>query len=172
MSVKAALKQRPKDAEPVIRAELQQLEDKQVWHPVHRKCLTKSQRMAVLRSSMFMKDKYTAEGAFAKFKERLVAGGDGQDKSLYTDLLSPTAATSSVFTVAAIAAWEQGAVLVVDIGGAFLNADLSGTGVIVHMKLDPTMTIVPEYAEFVEEDGSLTVQLDKALYGTVEAARL
>ena len=86
-------------------------------------------------------------------------------------------ATENVFASTAIAAKEGRTVVIVDIGGAFLNADLRQTGVIVHMTLDPTMTaiilhIVPEYAKFVENDGTLTVELDRALYGTVEAASL
>jgi hypothetical protein len=38
---------------------------------------------------MFLKDKYLASGAFDRFKARLVAGGDMQDKSLYEELSSP-----------------------------------------------------------------------------------
>ena len=91
---------------------------------------------------MFLKDKYLASGAFERFKSRLVAGGDQQDKGLYDDLSSPTVATSSVLTIAAIAAKEGRKVIAIDIGGAFLNADMSPTGIDVHMssmliQLDP-----------------------------------
>jgi hypothetical protein len=76
MSVKAAMRDRPKDALPVIESELQQMHDKLVWHGVHLRNLTKQQRKAIIRSSVFLKDKYLASGAFEKFKARLVAGGD------------------------------------------------------------------------------------------------
>ena len=59
-----------------------------------------------------------------------------QDNSLYESLSSPTAATTSVLTVAAIAAAEGREVVVIDIRGASLNADMSPTGVLVHMRLD------------------------------------
>ena len=126
---------------------------------------------------MFLKDKWTAEGIFKKFKARLVAGGDGLDKSLYDNLSSPTVATPSVMTIATIAAKEGRHVIVIDIGGAFLNTSLADTGMIVHMRLDKTMTavilrIMPHYAEYLEADGTMVVQLDKALYGTVEAGCL
>ena len=63
------------------------------------------------------------------------------DKSLYENLSSPTAATTSVLTVAAIAAAAEGRkVVVIDIGGAFLNADMTPTGVVVHMRLDRIMS--------------------------------
>ena len=89
---------------------------------------------------MFLKDKYLASGVFDRFKARLVAGGDMQDKSLYDDLSSPTAATSSVLSVAALAAKEGRKVVTVDIGGAFLNANMPETGLKVHMRLDKVMT--------------------------------
>lgn len=172
-----ALREREAEARPVINAELQQMVDKKVWHGVHARDLTRQQRAATIRSSMFLKDKYHASGAFDKFKARLVAGGDQQDRLLYDSLSSPTAATTSVLTIAAIAAAERRSVMTMDIGGAFLNADITSTGVHVHMRLDKLMSamlvqIAPEYEEFVEANGTIVVKLDKALYGCVEAAAL
>ena len=100
-----------------------------------------------------------------------------QDKSLYENLSSPTAATTSVLTVAAIAAAEGRKVVVIDIGRAYLNADMTPTGVVVHMRLDRIMTsmlikIDASYEKYLESNGSMVVQLDKALYGCVEASAL
>lgn len=177
MSVKKALKDRKDDATPVIMAELQQIYDKGVFHPVLIKNLTEAERGAIIRSSMFLKDKYLASGVFEKFKARLVAGGDGQDKELYDNLSSPTAHTTSVFVIAAIAAAEERSVMTIDVGGAFLNAPMEPTGIKVHMRLDKLMTsmllkIDSSYQEYVQSNGTLVVQLDKALYGCVEAAML
>jgi hypothetical protein len=177
ISVKAAMRERGAEATPVIFAEVEQMLKKGVWHGVHTKYLSAAQRRGIIRSSMFLKDKYLASGAFEKFKARLVAGGDQQDKDLYENLSSPCAATSSVLCVAAIAAAEERIVMTIDIGGAYLNVDLTKTGVIVLMRLDKIMTKVlvqldPSYQEFVEENGTCVVQLDKALYGCVEAAAL
>ena len=177
ISVRAAMKERPTEARPVILSELQQMLDKGVWHGVRLSHLTHAERKAIIRSSMFLKDKYFASGVFEKFKARLVAGGDQQDKGLYENLSSPTAATSSVLAAAAIAASEGRSAITIDIGGAFLNADIAPTGVKVHMRLDRMMTqllieIDASYKQFVEADGSMVVQLDKALYGCVEAAAL
>jgi len=49
MSVKAAMRIRPKEALPVIEAELQQMHDKSVWHGVHLRNLTKAQKRAIIR---------------------------------------------------------------------------------------------------------------------------
>ena len=76
ISVRMAMRDRPEEARPVIMAELQQMVDKRVWHAVHLGNLSEDQRKRVIRSSMFLKDKYLASGAFERFKARLVAGGD------------------------------------------------------------------------------------------------
>jgi predicted lactoylglutathione lyase len=177
ISVKAALRDRRDEATPVIMAELKQMLEKKVWHGVHTRTLTRNQRSAIIRSSMFLKDKYLASGAFERFKARLVAGGNQQDKGLYDDLSSPTVATSSVLAVAAIAAAEGRKVVAIDIGGAFLNADMSPTGIDVHMRLDRVMSSMliqldPSYETFREDNDTIVVRLDKALYGCVEASLL
>ena len=99
-----------------------------------------------------------------------------QDKTLYEDLSSPTAALMSVLLVCAIAAHEKRKTAKVDIGGAYLNADMM-TGIIVHMMLDKRMSemlvmIDDSYKKFLTSKGELCVRLDKALYGCVESALL
>ena len=64
-----------------------------------------------------------------------------------------------------------------DIGGAFLNADIASTCIKVHMRLnrvhtDMLVQIDPKHARFVEDRGNSLVLLDKALYGCVEATAL
>ena len=95
-------------------------------------------REKFLSSGEFKKLKARLAGEFEKLKARLVAGGDQQGKDLYDDLSAPTVSTCSVFTVLAIAAHEGRNAAVVDIGGAFLNAEMT-TGIDVHMRLDRTI---------------------------------
>lgn len=176
-TVREALREQPEEAAAVIKAELQQIVDKKVWHGVRTDTLTQDEKRAILPSSMFLKQKFTAAGELDKYKARLVAGGHRQDKSLYEDLASPTASLCSVFTTAAIAAQESRKVMTCDIGGAFLHCPIAPTGVTVRMALDKVMTrflleIAPEYSKFVRPDGTCIVELDRALYGTVEAAKL
>ena len=103
---------------------------------------------------MFLKEMFLANGDFEKLKARLVAGGDMQDRALYEDLSAPTASTCSVFTVLAIAAREQRHTAVIDIGGAFLHAEMTGD-VPVFMRLDTLMTRM-----LVELDGSYAKYTD------------
>ena len=125
---------------------------------------------------MFLKEKFLASDDFEKLKARLLAGGNQQDRDLYDDLSAPTVGTSSVFTLLSIAAHERRCITVVDISGAFLNADMT-TGLTVHMRLDRNMTdimikLAPEYRNYVDTKECVVVRLDKALYGCVESAAL
>jgi hypothetical protein len=140
VSMKAAIRERGEEARSVITAELAQLLDKQAWHGVHLKGLTKHERQSVIRSKMFLKDKLTATGVWERYKARLVAGGDMQDKTLYDNLSSPTASTTHVLSVAAIAACEGRKVMVIDIGGAFLHAKLSSGP---HRRCTPSSECAP-----------------------------
>ena len=156
--------------------ELLQQHTRGVFKPVLRKKLTPTQRRGIIRSSVFLKEKYSSTGVFEKLKSRLVAGGHMQDKSLYDDseMSSPTASLSSVYMVAAIAAAEGRSVATMDIGGAYLNADIKRD---VFMSLEPRMAtllsvMLPEYKPFINNDGTLVVQLKKALYGLVESSEL
>jgi hypothetical protein len=129
---------------------------------------------------MFVTEKFFPDGIFDKIKSRLVCRGDMQDRSLYSDndTSAPTADLSSVLSVAAIAACESRYVATCDIGGAFLNADMfKGQDRTVIVKLDPHITkmlveLKPDYRSFVGHNGGLYVELDKAMYGCIESARL
>ena len=176
ISVKEAFRTRGEDAKRVVVSELKQMLDKRVWVPVMGGKLSAMQRATTIRSSMFLKQKNNPNGSFLKLKARLVAGGDQQDKSLYEDLSSPTVSTSAVFSLLAIAAHEERRVAVVDISGAYLNADMA-LETPVHMRLDRTMAdliidIDPTYSKYTDARGGVTVHLKKALYGCVESSGL
>ena len=175
ITVNKALKKMPKAALREMYREMRQMLTKEVFEPRHRRRLPKPQLKSVIRSSMFLKEKYLATGEFDKLKARLVAGGNTQDKSLYEDVSSPTVSTQAAFMVAGIAALEGRHVATLDIGGAYLNADMSDHEVL--MRLDPKLAMIltklePSYEDFLDEDGTMIVKLKKALYGCVESAKL
>jgi hypothetical protein len=156
--------------------EIKQMLDKKVWHGVKISSLNHSQRRKIIRSKMFMKEKFLPNGVFDKLKARLVSGGDQQDRSLYGDVSSPTVSLSSVFMVAAIAAHFKRFVATADIGGAYLNAHMPSTSE-VYIRLDPIIAgmlieLDESYKEFLNLDGTIIVRLDKALYGCIESGKL
>ncbi len=70
------MKDKPEEARTAIVAERKQMLRLKVWHPVRYSDLSAAARKAILRTTMFLKEKFTADGLFEKLKPRLVAGGD------------------------------------------------------------------------------------------------
>ena len=82
-----------------------------------------------------------------------------------------------MLAVTYVANREGRSFVVMEIGDAFLNFDITSTGVKVHMRLDKVLTtmlvlVVPKHTKLVEEQGASVVQLEKALHGCVEATTL
>ena len=109
------------------------------------------QRKRVVRSFMFLKEKFDSGGLFEKLKARLVAGGNMQGRREYSsvDTSSPTACLSSLYLVVGVAAKERSVVATVDVGRASLKAKLERE---VIMSLEPRLATtlcdeLPEYAE-------------------------
>ena len=176
VTVSKGIKMYGKIATKSIKKELNDILKKSTWIPVK---LSKRELLEIadklIPSKMFLKEKFLPNGNFEKLKSRLVAGGHRQDRSLYPDVSSPTPQVSSVFTVAAIAAKEERKVRVMDIGNAYLNADLVGED--VYMKIDKDIAkilveIDPNYEQFKNDRHEIIVKLKKALYGCVQSSKL
>ena len=88
----------------------------------------------IIHSSLFLRDKLTIDGERDKIEARFVAGGNEQDRVFYGDISSPTVRTDSVLMIAVMAAWERRTVATMDIGGAYLNADMESPA--VHMRIN------------------------------------
>ena len=58
ITVKESLKSRGAEAVRVIKKELSQMLTKGVWTPVHLPALTKVERRSIIRSQMFLKEKF------------------------------------------------------------------------------------------------------------------
>ena len=164
-----------------VRKEYEGLRKKKAFTPIWWKSLTDSQKRKTLPSSCVVKHKHNSDGIFLKVKARLVVGGHRQDRSIYeeNDTASPTVNMTSIMLQAAIAARERRHVMTIDFVGAYLFADMptDPQGDPIHMKLDKINTSIlvktnPEYEEFVNEDGTIVVRLDRALYGCIQSARL
>ena len=92
----------------------------------------------VIKSHLLFKEKF-ADGKFIKMKARLVAGGDGQDKSIYSNISSSTLSLEAVLGTLAIAAILRRKIATVDITGAYLECELPDE-VEVLMSLDPLLS--------------------------------
>jgi len=80
--------------------------NKGAWEQVNIDKLSSQQRRSIIRSSIFLNEKYTSAGNFDKLKARLVHSGHMEDKSLYDDVSSLTATTTSVMIIAVLVAKE------------------------------------------------------------------
>jgi len=171
------MKKNEKASRAAITAELQQLLDKDVWEVVDKAKLTRKQLRDVIRSSLFLKEKFAADGEFLKLKARLVAGGDGQDKSVYDDAISsPTVSHESVMMILAIAATQRRIVATMDITGAYLECEIEDGDEVI-MQLSDVLTkllaeLDPLIIPFIDESGRIMVRLKRALYGLVQSALL
>ena len=156
-------------------SELTQFHDRKVGTPKNPKFLTGKQRRRALQYLMFLKKKNDG-----KIKSRGCADGRSQRNYIpKEDTSSPTVNTESILISCLIDALQGRDVATVDIPGAFMHADMKGET--VHVKLEGLMArimveIDPKNYEpcLVTENGkpTLYIELDKALYGTVQAAML
>ena len=178
MTIRQGIKKLGYEAVLSVVREIAQLHDMETFTGVTIDQLTEKQLKSVITSSVFLKDKYSADGIFEKLKARLVAGGHLMDRTVYDNGGSPTATTTSIFMVACLAAKEGSKVAHVDFPGAFLHANMpEDDGKPVFMRLNRFETSVlvkidPSYSKCVQANGTCIVRLKRALYGCVESARL
>jgi hypothetical protein len=177
ISVGKAIKIHKDKAMNSMMTELGVLNEKGTFHPVDPNSMSRSEMKKIIRSFMFLTEKYDSEGNFLKLKSRLVAMGSEQDRGhVDMDVSSPTVSSAAVYTVCAIAVVEKRNVLSLDIGGAFLNAYIP-SGEVILVRLDETNSellcqLRPDYRKYLSGRKELVVRLDKALYGCVQSARL
>jgi len=139
--------------------------------------LSKKDRRSIIYCSVFLKEKYKADGSFDEVKARLVAGGHQQVRTVYGDKLSsPTVTIASVFMIGVIAAAERREVVTLDIPGAYLHAKMP-TDCAVYMRLNKYLSNIMiqlsnHHAKYLNDDGTIVVRLDKALYGCVQSSKL
>jgi hypothetical protein len=168
------------EAEATV-AELKQLHDRHVWHPVHASSLTTQEKQDTLPSHVLTRHKYTPVGPdeeklYDKTKARLVVNGALEKLSPFEDVASATVQTDALSLVLATIAFEEFPAETNDIPGAFLNATLPKERVI-HVRIgkkhaDALALIDPAYKTYQRQDGSLVVRLVKALYGLKESPLL
>jgi len=127
---------------------------------------------------MVVKDKRDSLGELLLWKSRFCVGGHLSDPSTYLpfDKTSPTASMDAVYMVLCIAQHMKMNLEVCDVPSAYLNTPLP-LGKKHVMRIKPLLAKYFAQAdssakEFLQKDGSLLVQLEKALYGLPESGKL
>jgi len=128
--------------------------------------------------SMFLKPKQDTIGNFLLWKARLVGGGHRTDPNVYDtfEKHSPTVPMEVAMMQLASANKENGNVEVFDIPCAYLNASLDKDKQQL-MRFpkniaDLLVKVDPEAKKYRQQDGTILVQVLRALYGFPESAKL
>ena len=115
-----------------VEKEMRQLHDRGVMAPVHKKCSTPEQRKEALAYLMFLKQKRCG-----KVKGRGCMDGRKQRAFIAKEeSTAPTVSTEAVFLTAVIDALEGREVAVLDVPGAFMEADIDE---LVHVRFSGEM---------------------------------
>ena len=117
--------------------------------------------------------------SLVKIRGRWVGGGNHQQKGeVLAERVAPTARGASHSLIMTIAASEGRKLLVGDIPSAYLQADhVPANGRRVYIVADKFTTALiveamPEYKDFVRPNGTMILEVAKAMYGLVESAWL
>ena len=177
ITVSKALQTDYEKAMASIREELLQLVETGTFQPLVWEDLSVKRQQKVLRSFMFLKNKYEGK-RLIKLKARLVGDGSKQCREDFdpTQISSPTVNLMSLLMVMGIAAMERREVRTYDIKGAYLEAHMpedSEVDVIIDALSSKVIcSIRPEYKKFLRRDNTLCMNLRRALYGTLQAGKL
>ena len=187
MSVPRALKLFPGPTALAIKSEVASLLAKGTFSVVDRRSLTPGQDKRILRSIMNVTEKFlptvdsNGNRELDKIKARFCVDGRAQVRADYNsdEIESPTASMAAIFTVAQIAAAEKRFIMVGDVGSAYLNAHmpLDNPDKILHMIVESDVAdeIIRQdesFGKYRMRNGNILVRLNKALYGTIQSAKL
>jgi hypothetical protein len=175
LTLSKALAKYPQETIVALGKEFGQLVDYKVFTGVKLAGMSAEDRRKIIDSLLFLTEKMDDKGLFDCLKARLAARGDEQPCASHAP--ENSASTASLITIMVILthAAKRGHVLeIADIKGAFLHPTLEKR---IHMRLNKAVTAIfveahPEFKQFVNPDGTLIVQLNKAVYGLKEAAHL
>jgi len=174
MSMKKGMKFFGQDGAKAVGSEVEQLDYRDCMEPVKKASLTRDQLRQVLNYLMFLKRKQSG-----RVKARGCA--DGRKQRIYKtkeETTSPTVMTESVFLTSMLEAHEGRYVVTLDIPGAFMQTEIDE---LIHIRMvgemvEQLLNINREkYEPYVAMEKGVKVlycKLKKALYGTLQAAKL
>ena len=174
MSLKAGLRAFGDDGIKAVEKEMRQLHDQDVMKPVYKRSLTPEQRKEALAYLMFLKRKCSG-----KIKGH--GCPDGRKQRAYItkeESTAPTVSTEAVFLTAVIDAMEGRNVVVLDVPGAFMQAEIDElvhvrfTAAMVTLLLEIDHEMDKDYVVVEKGEQVMYMELLKALYATLRAAHL
>ena len=174
MSLKTGLRTFGDDGMKAVEKEMRQLHDRDVMKPVHKNYLIPEQRREALAYLMFLRRKHCG-----KIKGRGCADGQKQRPNIMKeDSTAPMVGMEAIFLTTVIDTMEWRNVVVLDVPGAFMQAEIDE---LVHMRFTEAMvTLLSEidyemyknYVVIEKGERVMYMELLKALYGTLRAAHL
>jgi hypothetical protein len=171
ISVKESLEgDHAQESKEAIIGEIQNMLNYSVGHYVKFEDIPKDKRGNILQSFMFLKHKTTPDGRYDKTKARMVGNGATQKDHMYDLVSSSTVALSSVLLLVNLASYYKAKLTTYDIKGAFLNAEFGEKDEVTYIRINKEITALwveqdPTSAAFVDERGTLLLELDKFIYG-------
>ena len=171
ISVKESLEgEHAQESKEAIIGEIQNMLNYSVGHYVNFNDIPKDKRGNILQSFMFLKHKTTPDGRYDKTKARMVGNGATQKDHMYDLVSSSTVALSSVLLLVNLASYYKAKLTTYDIKGAFLNAEFGEKDEVTYIRINKEITALwveqdPTSAAFVDERGTLLLELDKFIYG-------
>jgi len=176
---KALKSDHAKEAEESGCKELSQLVKLKSWkYLMSRRDANESIHQTEAPCSMLFKPKHDSKGSFLLWKSRLVGGGHRTDPNAYDtfEKHSPTVPLEVAMMQLAGASKERGNIEAFDIPCAYLNAHLDkNKQQLMRFPKEIANLLVkvdPEARRYVQSDGTILVQVLRALYGFPESARL
>ena len=180
ITVRAALKSdHAMEAKAAISKELTQLVKIKAWKYLKNAGqASASVHSNITPCSMFLKKKYDSQGEFLLWKARLVGGGHRTDPNAFEpfETHSPTVPLEVAMMQLGVASFEKANVETFDIPCAYLNASLKpDRQQLMRFPKDLAEILVetdPEARRYLQPDGTILVQVQRALYGFPESAKL
>ena len=134
-------------------------------------CFTREKQLPM---HLLLKHKYNAEQVFEKCKARLVIGGNLQHRDEDIDTSSFCVRVQSILLLLGLAHIDKLKVRAVDIKTAYLHADVKSRvfGRMPKKVVPYLLELFPSMKKFLNNDGSMSFKVEKAVYGLAEASRL
>ena len=150
--------------------EMKYMLDYKVGHYIKYEDINQSNKKNILRSFMFIKQKFFPNGNMGKLKARFVADGSQQDRHFYDFISLATVSLRVVLLLFNVASYHRCMLSAVDIQGSFLNAEFTLIDTPLYLKINKDVfpywiRKYPNALPYLSANEELILLLDRFLYG-------